>query len=169
MHMKHVGHAKVRHTLSPARALRVGSNAPVAFLHPQRWAVGRAVIGIFMRLVDKANVCRIQGILQVLEVVAAARIGIDLEQAFKLFELWKARRRRWLPVSQVGKDEPEIILDRVRANPHLGREGLWLGGLLDTLAGTVVFPAVVKAADAVSLYPAGGQLRTAVRAAEGRQ
>src|SRR5262249_25020584 len=59
-----------------------------------------------------------------------------------------------------------VLLHRVALDAHLAGEAGVLGGLLDALAGAVVLPAMVEAADAVALHPPGAELRPPVRAAE---
>src|SRR5262249_5387419 len=72
-------------------------------------------------------------------------------------------------IAQVGENQAEILLRRVAADLHFAGEAGVLGGLLDALAGAVVLPAVVEAADAVALHPAGAELRAAMGAAERHQ
>src|SRR5262249_43993252 len=74
----------------------------------------------------------------------------------------KSRKRRWIALSQIGEDHPEVLLGGVAGDPHLGGEAGVLGGLLAALAGAIVLPPAVEAAEAVALHPAGAELRAAV-------
>src|SRR5205823_2359033 len=72
-------------------------------------------------------------------------------------------------VAQVGEDEAQVFLARIALDlDFLGEAGV-LGGLLDALAGRVILPAVVEAAEAVPLDPASAELRPPVRAPELQQ
>jgi len=121
----------------------------------------------------ECDVDRVGAVLDVVEVVAGAKVGAAREDAIA-FQLRVARQRRWpersgiaaFGIAQVGEDEAQILLARIARDPHLAGEAGVLGGLLDALAGAVVLPAVVEAADAVPLDPAGAELRPPVRAAE---
>src|SRR5262249_9722563 len=80
-------------------------------------------------------------------------------------EFGVARERWGGAFAQIGKDHAEVFLGGIARYSHLGREAGVLGRLLDALARAVVFPAVVEAAQAVALHPAGRELRAPVRAA----
>src|SRR5579885_3308238 len=115
--------------------------------------------------------CRVRGIetvLDVLEVIAVPNIGAHFKHAW-LLEIRVARQGWGIAVTEVGEDEAEVLLGGVAADAHLGREGGVLGRHLHALAGGVVLPAVVEAADAVALHPAGAELGAAVGAAEGEE
>src|SRR5262249_19805123 len=64
-------------------------------------------------------------------------------------------------------DQAQVLARGVALDLHLGRERGILGGHLDALTAAVVLPAVVEAAQAVALHPAGAELRAPGRAAEG--
>src|SRR5205814_25461 len=91
--------------------------------------------------------------------------------AFELRET-RQRRRPWrsslvaFGVAEVGEDQAEVLLAGKAPDRHLLGEAGVLGGLLDALAGGIVLPAVVEAANAVPFHPAGAELRPPVRAAE---
>src|SRR5581483_10063351 len=74
-----------------------------------------------------------------------------------------------LVLPQIRPEEAEIFARRVAGDLHLRGKARVLGGHLDTLTGLVVLPAVVEAADAVPLHPAGAELRPPVRAAKRHQ
>src|SRR5262249_18951596 len=63
------------------------------------------------------------------------------------------------------EDEPQVLLGRITGDLDSGGEARIFGGHLDALAGGVVLPAVVEAADTIALDPAGRELRAPVRAA----
>src|SRR5262249_40830518 len=71
--------------------------------------------------------------------------------------------------AKIGPDQPEVLPHRIALDPHLAGKPSVLGGLLDTLAGLIILPAMVEAADAVPLDPPGRELRPPVRAAEVHQ
>ena len=53
--------------------------------------------------------------------------------------------------------KPEVLLDRVSGDPHLGGKALRLGRLVDALPGLVVLPTVVAASHAVAFDDADRQ------------
>src|SRR5262249_23652202 len=144
-----------------------------ALLAPDPRRVHLAVEGIAQAAVDEADVSSVERIFQVLEVIATSPEGIRLQQAHRVLELRVARQGRRperssiaaVSPAEVGEDQPEILLAGITADPHLAGEAGVLGRLLHALAGLIVFPAVVEAADAVALDPAGRELRASVGAA----
>ena len=81
-------------------------------------------------------------------------------------ELRVPHERRGGALAQVGEDHAEVLLHRVVLDLDLLGEGLTLGRLLDALACAVVHPAVVEAAEVLTLHPPGRELRPPVGAAE---
>src|SRR5437879_2409026 len=103
-------------------------------------------------------------VLDVVEVVAVAVVVPRLQYPLRL-ELGQRLERRRLALTQVGEDQPEILARGIARDVHLGREARVLGGHLDALAGAVILPAVVEAAETVPFHPARAELRPPMRAA----
>src|SRR5262245_25541607 len=109
----------------------------------------------------------VHAVLKTLQVVAGHLLDIpDLDEARRV-PAWKMRERRRVVVAEIGEDEIEIFARRIGLQRHLAGEPRFLGRLLDALAATVKFPAVIDAADRLVLDPAEMQRRTAIRAAIG--
>src|SRR5215469_3223229 len=96
--------------------------------------------------------------------VACAHESVVLQDSLSL-QLWKSNHRRRRALSKVSKDQTQIFFGRVAAYADLSGKAYILGGLLHALARTIVFPAVIEAANAVAFHPAYGELGSAVRAA----
>src|SRR5581483_493488 len=88
------------------------------------------------------------------------------DSLFIVLELRETRKVGRLPFAQVREHEAEVVLGRIRANSDPAAKWLGLGGLLGALSVGTVLPAVIEAADLVSLDPAGRELRTSMGAAE---
>src|SRR6185312_916786 len=71
----------------------------------------------------------------------------------------------WLPLAEKGEDEAEIFLHRKGRNADLLLEARGLGRLLGAASIAVERPAMIHAADAIALDPAGRELRPAMGAA----
>src|SRR5262245_21720257 len=109
----------------------------------------------------------VHAVLKTLQVVAGHLLDIpDLDEA-RRGPVWKMRERRRLAVAEIGENEIEIFVRRIGLQGHLAGEPCFLGRLLDALAATVKFPAVIDAADRLILDPAEMQRRAAMRAAIG--
>src|SRR5205823_1301990 len=113
-----------------------------------------------------------EAILDVLEVVAGPQISAGHQHPLflEVRVAWERLERSSIAafsvaLAQVGEDQPEILLGGVALDLDFAGEGGVLGRLLDALARAVVLPAVVEAANAVPLDPAGAELRPPVRAA----
>src|SRR6185437_10243885 len=102
-------------------------------------------------------------IVERVEIIRVAEIGIRLEHAFFL-EPGIARQGRGRAFAEPGEDQAEIFLYGIAWNLDALFECRRLGGLLDALSGAVEHPAVIHAADAIILDPAGGKLCAAMRA-----
>src|SRR5262245_47268461 len=110
-----------------------------------------------MRLVD--------AVFQRVEVVAIANVRAGVDLAF-LFELGIALERRRVTLAEIGEDQSKILLRRAAADFNFLGKALAFRRLLDALSRAVVFPAMIKTANAILLDPADGKLRATVRAAE---
>src|SRR5439155_7915262 len=123
--------------------------------------------------VGEEHVHGVRVIVEPVEVVAGPALGPDRDQDAWLLEVGIASEGRRperssiaaFSISQVGEREAQVVAHRVALDPHLAGEAGVLGGLLDALAGAVVLPPMIEAANAVALHPAGAELRPAVRAA----
>jgi hypothetical protein len=127
--------------------------------------------------VDEGDVHRVHAVLDPVAVAVGSdvgrrqtheAVGIDVLQEGIPRQGWRPERSSIaaFSIAQVSKDQAEILLDRIALDLDFAGEARILGRLLDALAGGIVLPAVVEAADAVALDPARTELRAAVRAAE---
>ena len=114
--------------------------------------------------VHEADMAHVERVLEILEVVAIAAVGIDLDHAVEMLELGMARELRRLAFAEEGEDQPEIFAHRVGRDRDLVAEGVLLGRLLEAAPVGRELPAVIEAAQRVALDPAGRELRAAVRA-----
>ena len=99
----------------------------------------------------------VQGVFQILKVVALARVGIDFQQTIKMFEFGVLGEFRRLPLGQfaeIGKDQSEILAHRIGADADLAGKVRLLGRLLDTLAVRGKGPAMIEAAQLMAFDPA---------------
>src|SRR5207253_10957977 len=123
--------------------------------------------------VDEGHVHRIDAVLDPVAVavrtyvsrrVTHEAVGIDVLQERVPWQWGRPEHSSIaaFSVTEIGEDEAEVLLDGVALDPHFAGEAGVLGGLLDALAGAVVLPAVVDAAEAVPLDPAGRELRATV-------
>src|SRR5438105_869912 len=87
-----------------------------------------------------------------------------LDYAFQL-HAGVVRRRRSLAVAQISEDQAQVLDDRIALDLDLWRERRIFQRRLDTLARSVVLPAVVAAADLIAFDPADRKLCAAVSAA----
>src|SRR5262245_39250150 len=118
-------------------------------------------------LMGEGDVDLVHAVLEALQVVAGHVLRIpDLDEARRV-PVWEMRERRRVALAEIGEDEIEIFARRIGLQRHLAGEPRFLGRLLDALAATVKFPAVIDAADRLVLDPAEMQRRTAMRAAIG--
>src|SRR5215472_16035733 len=96
--------------------------------------------------------------------VARANESVVLQHTFPLqFRIYNHRRRSAL--AEKSKDQTQIFFGRVAAYADLSGKTYVLCGLFDALPRTIIFPAMIEAADAVAFYPADRELGSAVRAA----
>src|SRR5687768_6884876 len=79
------------------------------------------------------------------------------------------RQRRRLAFPEICEDQPNVLPHRISGDADFVRKRSSLRGLFDALAAAVVFPAVIKAADALSFDPSDGELRAPMRAARADQ
>src|SRR5262245_35183404 len=118
-------------------------------------------------LMRESDMDFVHAVLKTLQVVAGHLLDIpDLDEAGR-GPVWKRRERRRLAVAKIGDNEVEMLHRRIGLQSHLAGEPCFLGRLLDALATTVKFPAVIDAADRLILDPAEMQRRAAMRAAIG--
>src|SRR5438128_7691295 len=111
--------------------------------------------------VHESYMSRIQ--LQMSEEVARPNKGIIFNDSFP-FKLRKSRKRRRRSFAQIGKYQAQVFLRRVTPNADFGGEARILGRLLHTLSRAIVFPAVIKTADAVAFHPTHRELCSTMRA-----
>ncbi len=103
---------------------------------------------------DEMDVRFVEVVLDALEVVARHQVAVDRDVAVRLLDLGIAREGRRLAIAEIGEDEAHVLAQRIGRHLDLGGEGRALGRLLEALAGAVIEPAVIEAADAVALDPA---------------
>src|SRR5206468_1233542 len=77
------------------------------------------------RAMGEGQVHLVHVVLDAVEVIAFAHIGVGLQDALAL-ELLVARKRRRLALAQVGKDEASIFLGWIAPDADLSREGVLL-------------------------------------------
>src|SRR5262249_21327017 len=105
--------------------------------------------------------------LKTLQVVAGHLLDIPNLDEARRGPVWKMREWRRLAVAEIGEYEIETFARRIGLQGHLAGEPCFLGRLLDALAAMVKFPAVIDAADRLTLDPAEMQRCAAMRAAIG--
>ena len=115
--------------------------------------------------VHEADVAHVERVLEILEVVAIAAIGIDLDHAVEMLELGLQRELGRRAGAEEGEDQAEVLTQRIGGERDLVAEGVFFRRLLDAGAGAVELPAVIEAAQRIALDPAGRQARAAMRAA----
>src|ERR1700680_578678 len=115
-------------------------------------------------LVGEGDMHLVHAVLEALQVIAGHGLDVpDLDQAFAR-AVRKMRERRRLAGAEIAEDEAQIFAGRISAQLHLAGKARFLGRLIDALAATVEFPAVIDATDGVLLDPAEMQRRAAMRA-----
>src|SRR5262249_57689254 len=102
--------------------------------------------------------------LQMAKEGARANETVVLQHSFSL-QLRKSQQRRRRALSKVSKDQTQIFFGRVPAYADLSGKTYVLCGLFDALPRTIIFPAMIEAADAIAFHPAHRELGSAVRAA----
>src|SRR4051812_6390173 len=75
-----------------------------------------------------------------------------------------ARHRRRLALPHVSENETEIFAARIALDPDLIRKGTGLGRLIHALSQAIIFPAVIDAADSLTVDNAGRELGAAMGA-----
>src|SRR5262245_40671053 len=118
-------------------------------------------------LMREGDVDLVHAVLEALQVVAGHVLRIPGLDEARRVPVWEVRERRRVVVAEIGEDEIEIFARRIGLQRHLAGESRFLGRLLDALAATVKFPAVIDAADRLVIDPAEMQRGTAMRAAIG--
>src|SRR5262244_4277517 len=94
----------------------------------------------------------VHAVLKTLQVVAGHLLDIPNLDEARRGPVWKMRERRRLAVAEIGEYEIETFARRIGLQGHLAGEPCFLGRLLDALAATVKFPAVIDAADCLILF-----------------
>src|SRR5262249_41604144 len=150
--LQHVRHAELRDEDFTIRLAAEGhGNAPVAFLHldPTAQDVANAVGS---RAVHETEMAMIERVIDILEVIAAAFVRVDLQQTVELRKFGIERKFRRLAFAQKGEYQAQIFSNRIALDANLVGETRFLRWLLDATAVTVVFPAMIETADRISLH-----------------
>src|ERR1044072_6326067 len=112
----------------------------------------------------KTDVSCVDRVLESLEPITrpdkAVRI-FDSKVTVQFHLLWKFRP---MFSAHVGKYQPRIFLSRVTGNFDFPGEFRFFGWRFNTLSSPVIFPSVIKAADAIPLDPTCMQQGQTVRA-----
>src|SRR5215468_4723691 len=90
-------------------------------------------------------------VLQIVHEIAWAHVGFH--PTIFTIPLGISRQWRWLALAQENKDQPKVFHRRTTSNANLLGKSFFLRRLLDALAGTVEFPAVITTANAVVFDP----------------
>ena len=155
--IEHVGHAELLDAAGAVGAGEAVGDAPARLLDVERAAEAdalehRRVVGM-----HEADMAHVERVLDVLEVVAIATVGVDLDHAVEMLELGIARELRRRAFAQEREDEAEVFAHRIGRDRDLVAEAVLLGRLLEA--------AVIEAAQRITLDPAGRKLGAAVGAA----
>src|SRR5205814_390752 len=94
---------------------------------------------------------------QALKIVRVTHVGIQIADAIA-FEVRVAGQGRRLTLPEIGPDQSQVFLGRIPGDADPIAKRRELPGLLHALAGAVVHPPVVVAADPVAFYPADAEL-----------
>ena len=101
----------------------------------------------------KTDVSCVNRVLESLEPITrpdkAVRI-FDSKATVQFYLLWKFRR---MFSAHVGKYQPRIFLSGITSNFDFLGEFRFFGRRFNTLSGPVIFPSVIKTADAIPLDP----------------
>ena len=110
--MQHVRHAELVDALLAVVAREGIGDAPVGFfglqISPEADLVERRPVVA----VGEGDVAHVERIVDVLKIVAASQIRIDLEQPGKPLELRIGRKLRCLAIAEKGEDQSEVLSHR---------------------------------------------------------
>src|SRR5439155_7766725 len=104
------------------------------------------------------DVSLVDAVLQRIKVVAKPDVRADLEHPFA-FQLRVARKGRCSTLAKVSEDKPQIVPRGVTSNSDFAGEALIFRRLLHALPSAIVFPTMIKTADALLLNPTKRELR----------
>src|SRR5947207_13513106 len=110
----------------------------------------------------------VHDVLRALKIVARDHLHRRRNRPALVSAVFQAGQRskgRRLAFPEIGKNEAVSLVRRIRGqSSHARAERLRLGGLLDTLPGLVVAPAVIAEANGVAFDPSRRQASQAMRA-----
>ena len=161
-----IRHAEVSGDILTVGKSHIALDAPFALLDGNHRIALDDLIArrLSVPVVDETHVGVIQGVVDVVEVIANAIQTHHVQADLRPFKLRIPRQRRWVAFAHIREDQTQIFGHGITRNLDFVREGFRLGRLLHTLTGAVVFPTVIEATKAVSFDPSHRQLRAPVRA-----
>jgi hypothetical protein len=107
---------------------------------------------------------RIAGVVDLRKIVAGPNAFAQGIENSRAFAFGITRQCRRFSLADIGKNQPQILLDRVALDLNIIRNSVVLSRNLHALSRSVVFPTVIETPDAVLFDPPGGKLGLTVGA-----